>query len=169
MSFSARMENIITILLLIFISVIIIFCIIRQYREYEKFINMDHKTLLRLRGKLDILCDTLEHFSVQNGDKSRIENMCKKIKDTSLRQDETGSYTENKKHIYLCLYDNNNKVYDDNTLMNVLLHECAHVCNETVGHDDAFWEKFEFLKLCAEKAGIYNPSIPMQLNEYCKR
>jgi len=87
----------------------------------------------------------LDHISIYKGDKS---------------------YTLNKEKVYLCLTDENGKYYSKNTLMYVLLHELAHVLSDSIGHTGEFHTTFEQLQDEATKAGIYDPSIPIEPN-YC--
>ena len=55
------------------------------------------------------------------------------------------SYTINKgQEIILCLRTNGQLV-DINVLTFVCIHELSHIGNETVGHDDAFWQFFKEL------------------------
>ena len=76
------------------------------------------------------------------------------------------SYTINKTRVYLCLKDPNNKYYDDNSLMFVLLHEISHVICNSIGHTDEFHKIFAQVLIEAEKVGIYNSNIPM-IKNYC--
>lgn len=76
------------------------------------------------------------------------------------------SYTINKTRIYMCIRDSNNRYYDDNSLMFVLLHEISHVICKSIGHTEEFHKIFEDLLVEAEKVGIYNSKIPM-IKNYC--
>ena len=76
------------------------------------------------------------------------------------------SYTINKKKVYLCLKDENQKYYNDNILIYVFLHELSHVICDEVGHTQKFHEIFESVLDLATQKGIYNPSIPM-IDNYC--
>lgn len=76
------------------------------------------------------------------------------------------SYTENKKHLVLCLRkkqaDNNGlyNLHDINTMMFVVIHELAHMMNNGFGHTDGprgFWALFRFMLENAVEAGIYIP------------
>ena len=65
------------------------------------------------------------------------------------------SYTVNKgEKIILCLRTNG-KLVDLNILTFVCIHELSHIGNETVGHDDDFWEFFKELLTEAINIGIY--------------
>jgi hypothetical protein len=48
------------------------------------------------------------------------------------------SYTINKKNVYLCKNDENNKLYDKNQLVLVLIHEISHALCDEIGHTDKF-------------------------------
>ena len=76
------------------------------------------------------------------------------------------SYTENKKHLVLCLRkkqaDNNGlyNLHDINTMMFVVIHELAHMMNNGFGHTDGprgFWSLFRFMLENAVEAGVYTP------------
>jgi len=76
------------------------------------------------------------------------------------------SYTYSKKEIFLCCYDKNGKVYDENTLMYALLHEVAHILTDFGAdhgdpHGNEFKEIFNKLLKCAIQKGIWNPYIPI--------
>lgn len=75
----------------------------------------------------------------------------------------SSSYTENKKTIYICTRDpKTNMVYDDNILLYVCIHECAHVLvPEYDEHGPKFKAMMDHLLKKAIAAGIYDPSIPI--------
>ena len=65
------------------------------------------------------------------------------------------SYTVNKgEEIILCLRTDG-KIVDINVLTFVCIHELSHIGNETVGHDDPFWEFFKELLIEAINIGVY--------------
>ena len=65
------------------------------------------------------------------------------------------SYTVNKgEEIILCLRTDG-KLVDINILTFVCIHELSHIGNETIGHDDAFWEFFKELLIEAINIGVY--------------
>ena len=65
------------------------------------------------------------------------------------------SYTVNKgEEIILCLRTDG-KIVDVNVLTFVCIHELSHIGNETIGHDDAFWEFFKELLIEAINIGVY--------------
>jgi hypothetical protein len=73
------------------------------------------------------------------------------------------TYTLNKRDMHICLRtrDNHEQLYDTNTLMYVVIHELAHLCNYTrdnqpiVGHGIEFMEIFRLLLKNAIAIGIY--------------
>jgi len=65
------------------------------------------------------------------------------------------SYTINKgEEIVLCLRTDGN-IVDINVLTFVCIHELSHIGNETVGHDEPFWEFFKELLVEAINIGVY--------------
>lgn len=76
------------------------------------------------------------------------------------------SYTINKEKIYLCLVDEKGDYYDLNTLVYVVLHELSHVLCDEIGHTEKFHYIFKELLQQADKAGVYDPSVPIIAN-YC--
>lgn len=86
------------------------------------------------------------------------------------------TFTINKRDIHICLRtrDQNERVYNINLLMYVVLHELAHLCNYTKsnkpiqGHGPEFREIFKTLVKESIKLNIYN-YIDYQNNpqEYC--
>jgi predicted metal-dependent hydrolase len=68
------------------------------------------------------------------------------------------SYTVNKgEKIVVCLRQRNNNFVEINTLMYVIIHELAHICDLTSEqHDEKFWNNFEWILEHAVNIGIYN-------------
>lgn len=65
------------------------------------------------------------------------------------------TYTVNKgEEIVLCLRTDG-KLVDINVLTFVCIHELSHIGNETIGHDEPFWDFFRELLLEAINIGIY--------------
>ena len=65
------------------------------------------------------------------------------------------TYTVNKgEEIVLCLRTEG-KLVDINVLTFVCIHELSHIGNETIGHDEPFWEFFKELLLEAINIGVY--------------
>lgn len=78
---------------------------------------------------------------------------------------DNASYTINKSKIYICT-ESEGKVYDDNMLTYVILHELAHTMAKSIGHNEEFKTIFTSLLERAERAQLYNPSLPRPEN-YC--
>lgn len=126
------------------LSIILVVClIIKQVKEH----NTDDKD--------PVLLDL----------KKIIENIEPSVKNTIFHKGEK-SYTINKKHIYMCLKDENGNYYDNNTLIYVALHELAHTFCDSVGHTPEFHQIFHDLLNRAEKAGIYD-STKNIVENYC--
>lgn len=74
------------------------------------------------------------------------------------------TYTIDKQEMHVCLRtrDTNEKVYNINLLMYVILHELAHLCNydrngiPIHGHGDEFRRIFKFLIIESIKIGVYD-------------
>ena len=77
------------------------------------------------------------------------------------------NFTRNKKIIYLRLSDKNDKAYNLNSLMYILIHELAHCECSEFGHTAKFYEIHSGLLQAAIKANIYNPNHPLDKN-VCK-
>lgn len=128
--------------LFVFVLFIILFIAILQYNK-EMFRHDDKITELKYRvGKVFPLVNELEIYV---GEKS---------------------YTINKEKIFLCLKDKNEKYYDSNMLVYVLLHELSHVLNDEVGHGAKFQQIFNEVLDKATEAGIYDPNKPL-IQNYC--
>lgn len=81
------------------------------------------------------------------------------------------SYTIMKgKELHVCLREKTPpyRLHNINDMMFVILHEIAHMGNDTWGHDDRFWSVFKFVLHEAKLAGIHDP-IDYRLNPitYC--
>jgi hypothetical protein len=86
------------------------------------------------------------------------------------------TYTIDKRDMHICLRtrDTNEKVYDMNILMYVVLHELAHLCNYNrngdaiLGHGSEFRSIFKFLVEESIKISIYNHvNYSTEPREYC--
>jgi hypothetical protein len=67
------------------------------------------------------------------------------------------SYTVNKgDSMHVCMR-NGSSLVDHNTLLFVVLHECAHIANEGWGHEQDFWVVFKWLLGHAVASGVYKP------------
>lgn len=102
--------------------------------------------------------------------KRKIEGVHPSIKSLKFSENDE-SYTLNKKHVHLCIRDQNNQFYPDNMLIYVALHEVAHtLSNEIIenkdNHTSSFFSIFSGLLKKAAELGIYDPSIK-PVTQYC--
>lgn len=65
------------------------------------------------------------------------------------------AYSMGKSDVSMCVRRSDGTVENYNDLMFVLLHELAHIANDTYGHDDKFWKTFKFVLEVADKTGVY--------------
>lgn len=80
-----------------------------------------------------------------------------------------GSFTEDKKRIYICLKDKEGNYYEYNDLIHVCLHELAHAFSNTVDYNHTspeFINNFQYLINRASELNIYDPSKPF-VDNYC--
>ncbi len=50
----------------------------------------------------------------------------------------------------------------------VALHELSHVCTESIGHKQDFWQNFKWILQNAKEGGIYDPvDYKKSPQEYC--
>ena len=81
------------------------------------------------------------------------------------------SYNVNKGEVIsICLrnYNNPDEFHEFNDLLFVTIHEIAHSCNESYGHDRKFWKIFRILLEIAVENNLYkNVNYQRQPNNYC--
>ena len=80
------------------------------------------------------------------------ENICE-----STSHDQNTSYSVNKgeKVVFCIRSKEDDKLEDINTLTFVAIHEMGHLASGTVGHNQEFWDNFEFLLREATSIGLY--------------
>lgn len=117
---------------------------------YALYIHIPYKPtslILRLKSKLALVDPKFANYDIRESTKS--------------------SYTENKTTIYICCKDpQTGAYYDDNILVYVCLHECAHVLSSKYGHDDQFKNIFKNLLTKAKQVGVYDSRYSIPRN-YC--
>lgn len=82
------------------------------------------------------------------------------VENSPMNSDQYTAYTENKGEVIaICLRAKNDgyDIHDINLIMFVVLHELAHVSNQSVGHDEPFWRAFKWLLKESIEAKVYNP------------
>lgn len=79
------------------------------------------------------------------------------------------SFTEDKKHIFLCLKDEHGAYYPYNMLMYVALHELAHAISGVMDPRHVsreFRDNFEMLLRRAKELKLWDPEQPL-ITTYC--
>jgi hypothetical protein len=115
-----------------------------------------------LRIRLAKLCTALEK---KYPDKPQVKQMVQNFRADPARfieatpESEHTSSTVNKGEIInMCLRQRDGpdeSLVDENVMMFVALHEFAHVCTDSVGHDSTFWNNFGWLLKEAEAMNLY--------------
>ena len=116
--------------------------------------------LAKIKIKIEILIKSLS-----TSDERRKLLETKSINLQERDNDKHIGYTINKgDKIGLCIDD------DENTLFFVVLHELAHVITKSYGHDEKFWENFEFLIKQSVKLNIYDyKNYNKKSTNYCDK
>lgn len=118
--------------------------------------------LAKTMQKCNKLVEHLKNKEPENNITKRLVNKYNptKVKETLPTSKHT-AYSENKgEKLAFCLAkdnDNNDNLIDPNTLMFVALHELSHIANESVGHDENYWQTFKTILQHAKAAGVYDP------------
>jgi len=129
-------------------------------RNYDVQIKADAQDaadlIAKVREKLILLVD---HMYKTFPNDSKVKQLKKNFNPDVIKEGIDNpsytSYTINKgQEIILCLRTNGQLV-DVNILTFVCIHELSHIGNETVGHDDAFWQFFKELLTEAINIGVY--------------
>jgi len=129
-------------------------------RNYDVQIKSDAQDaadlIAKVREKLILLVD---HMYKTFPNDSKVKQLKKNFNPDVIKEGIDNpsytSYTINKgQEIILCLRTNG-KLVDINILTFVCIHELSHIGNETVGHDDAFWQFFKELLTEAINIGVY--------------
>jgi hypothetical protein len=126
---------------------------VRDMPDKQKAANL----MAMLRVRLVKLCDALEK---KYPDKAQVKMMVKNFRSDPERfieatpdSDHTSSTVNKGESINMCLRQRegpNESLVDENVMMFVALHEFAHICTESVGHDADFWNNFGWLLKEAE-------------------
>jgi len=131
---------------------------VRDMPDKEKAADL----MATLRIRLVKLCNTLEK---KYPDKPQVKQMVQNFRADPSRfieatpESEHTSSTVNKGEIInMCLRQRDGpdeSLVDENVMMFVALHEFAHVCTDSVGHDSTFWNNFGWLLKEAEALNLY--------------
>jgi hypothetical protein len=131
---------------------------VRDMPDKEKAADL----MATLRIKLVKLCNAMEK---KYPDKPQVKQMVQNFRADPARfieatpESEHTSSTVNKGEIInMCLRQRDGpdeSLVDENVMMFVALHEFAHVCTDSVGHDSTFWNNFGWLLKEAEALNLY--------------
>lgn len=165
------------------LAIFIIILAIKIYKESDTFnlrcIISDvngNKYCVRDRNKLELAADRLatinnkmnklvsylaDKYPNKENVKRLVKNYNPKEIYETLPTSEYTAYSENKgEKLAFCLDTEKNskgRLIDINTLMYVALHELSHICTESIGHTEEFWDNFKFLIKESKILGVYNP------------
>jgi predicted metal-dependent hydrolase len=142
-------------------------------KEYEVQIKDDAQEaadlIAQIRQKLVLI---VNHLIKSYGGDERTERFKRNFKPDNIKEGiddpKYTSYSINKgEQIVLCLRTNN-KLMDLNTMMFVVLHELAHICTESIGHTEEFWNNFKWILEESINIGIYKKqNFKLNNVEYC--
>jgi len=115
-----------------------------------------------LRIRLMKLCEGLER---KYPDKDQVKRMVRNFRSDPARfmeatpdSEHTSSTVNKGESIHMCLRErkgSDESLVDVNVMMFVALHEFAHICTETIGHDSTFWNNFGWILKEAEALQLY--------------
>ena len=109
--------------------------------------------------------DLVKYLKEKHPDDPRTKRISEKFNGTKIKEtlptSKYKAYSENKgEKLAFCLDTEKNskgRLIDINTLMYVALHELSHICTESIGHTEEFWDNFKFLIKESKIIGVYNP------------
>lgn len=153
----------------------------RGHSKDQKYLQDSADILAEINQRIVLLIDHLQIKFTKNYD---INHNIDKLKETfnhSILSEAAidkryTTYTVNKQDMHICLRtrDSQENPYDINTLMYVILHELAHLCNYDKegnpinGHGEEFKKLFKILVKEAIDLKIYNYiDYNIQPKEYC--
>lgn len=116
----------IVIIVVIFILILIIIFVLNKSQPKTKNQNIGNCTSEEecsiAQENIDLLKKDLDTCASEYAHRFNVE-----IPSFTLKEDNTESYTNNKKYIHMVIRKKNHSVYDRNTLLTVGLHELSHV------------------------------------------
>ena len=128
--------------------------------------------LAEVSKKLQTLIKHLEKIAPDDPRTQRLvmnfkpENICEGVDSK-----EYTSYSVNKgEKIIFCLRQKNKdqSMVELNTIMFVGIHECGHICTQSIGHTKEFWDNFSWLLEESIQIGIYTQTdYKSKPVEYC--
>jgi len=121
--------------------------------------------LSRLANKIDFLVNEMYKESYPSKEislrlKERWSNIRSKpngFRETSSNENTAGYTVDKGEEMRICVRDKkqNNKLEDENVMMFVTLHECAHLMSKSYGHNKEFKENFASITKKAIQLEIY--------------
>jgi WLM domain len=131
---------------------------VRDMRDKQEAANL----MARIRIKLTKLCDALEK---KYPDKTQVKQMVRNFRSDPSRfieatpdEEHTSSTINKGESIHMCLRQRDGPdegLVNENVMMFVALHEMSHICTESVGHGQDFWNNFGWLIKEAEGLQLY--------------
>jgi hypothetical protein len=154
---------------------------IRRGAKPQGFLKESANALADINGRVMKLIEHLEKKYSKDPSKNYWIFMLKKNYNPSILSEAAvdnryTTFTVDKSDMHVCLRtrDQNEKMYEINLLMYVILHELAHLCNfdrrgyPIHGHGEEFKEIFKLLVVEAVKIGVYRyTDYSKQPQEYC--
>jgi hypothetical protein len=161
-----------------------------NYQILKKYDNKDHAIYLlsnidqsinKMIEAFNVKYQNINELNVCNKQKKLLKTVKYKLNKTyrsnSLQENfpsvvgKDVSYNVNKGEVIsICLrnYNNPDEFHDFNDLLFVTIHEIAHSCNESYGHDKKFWKIFRILLEIAVENNLYkNVNYQRQSTNYC--
>lgn len=138
-----------------------------EFRVYRKYRDRKEAAELLNRSNRNVI-RFIEHLKKKPEFKDISDNL-KYRYDPGHFEEGKKSFTVSKgKKISMCLRNEHGKLYSDNTIMFVLLHEISHVAINSHDHNPEFWDTFGLLLKEANSIGIYQPvNYALNPEKYC--
>jgi hypothetical protein len=128
--------------------------------------------MARIRAKLVRVVESMrERFGSDARTRQMVRNFNPDVLVEAARTSKYTSYSVNKgEKVVMCLRsrDDQEALVEDNMLTFVALHELAHICTPSVGHNQEFWRNFKWILQHAVSIQVYTPvDYSKQPQEYC--
>lgn len=144
-------------------NIVILICIIFAYWFYTNFLTKKTHELINV----DMFMKEIYTNLLNNTDKNHnlynlIWNAKNTVENIEYIESSKGTWVANKgETIGICLRNKNGKLYDDNTIKYVLMHELAHIISpEYIGenHEESpiFMELFKYIIDTSVRTGKYD-------------
>lgn len=145
-----------------------VYIIRRGHTKSQEFLTNSANTLAEINARVEKLISRLNMYQNDTSKNYFIQKLRDNYRYSILSEAEIDTryttYTVDKEDMHICLRtrDQNDEIYDMNTLMYVVLHELSHLCNYSpdgtaiIGHGDEFRMIFRFLVHEAVNIGIYD-------------